>query len=141
MIAKCLANKGRSLPADYRGLYFTEHTRFDVTPGQCYEVYEMALFNSGLIVLVVDDHRQPNWYPIELFEVERGNLPNNWCFALRSGGQAGTQAVWGHPRLVNDPALDEALAGQDSDAREVFWREVQVSGESEREEGDIEEGE
>jgi hypothetical protein len=133
MIVKCLANKGRSLPADYRGLYFTEHTRFDVTPGQGYQVYEMALFNSGLTVLVVDDQRQPNWYPIELFEVEDGNLPGNWCFALRNGDQAGTQAVWGHPRLVNDPALDEALADQDSDARVVFWREVVIPEESELE--------
>jgi hypothetical protein len=133
MIVKCLASKGHELPTDYRGLYFTEHTRFDVTPGRVYQVYEMALFNSGLLVLVVDDHRQPNWYPIGLFEVEDGAVPSNWCFALRNGGHAGTQAVWGHARLVNDPVLDEALADQDSDARVVFWREVLIQDESELE--------
>ncbi|WBB80434.1 hypothetical protein O7606_03360 [Micromonospora sp. WMMD882] len=86
----------------------------------------MALFNSGLTVLVVDDKRQPNWYPMELFEVEEGVLPANWTFALRNGGQAGTQAVWGHPRLVNDSALDESLADQDSDAQVIFWQDVAV---------------
>ncbi len=127
MIVKCVADQGYSLPRDYRGLHFTERTRFDLTPGRSYRVYEMALFNAGLVVLVTDDYRQPNWYPMELFEVEDGNLPDNWCFALRNGGRAGTQAVWGHPRIVNDPALDEALAGQDDDARVVFRREVMIA--------------
>lgn len=127
MIVRCRANKGHSLPSDYRGLYFTEHTRFDVTPDRSYRVYEMALFNSGLTVLVVDDMGQPNWYPMEFFEVEEGGLPADWSFSLRNGGQAGTQAVWGHPRLVNDQALDESLADQNSDARAIFWQDVAAS--------------
>lgn len=124
MLLRCRKNRGHSLPSDYRGLHFTEHTKFDVTPGGGYRVYAMALFNSGLITLVVDDYRQPNWYPIELFDVEQGALPSDWVFALRVGGQAGMQAVWGHARLVNDPSLDESLAIQDSDARMVFWRDI-----------------
>jgi hypothetical protein len=129
MIATCRTAKGRELPANYRGLYFTEATVFHVTPGQSYRVHEMALFNSGLTFLVVDDDGQPNWYPAELFDVEDGRLPANWLFALRDGGERGTQAVWGHPRLVDDPDLDDSLADQDPDARVVFWREVAVPGE------------
>jgi hypothetical protein len=131
MIVRCRTVKGRELPAKYRGLYFTGETVFHVTPGQSYRVYEMALFNSDPIVLVIDDNRQPNWYPADLFDVEDGRLPVDWRFAFRDGDERGTQAVWGHPRLVNDPALDDSLANQDSDARVVFWREIVVSDEQE----------
>ncbi|MEV6522849.1 hypothetical protein AB0M43_12955 [Longispora sp. NPDC051575] len=92
----------------------------------------MALFNSGLIVLVIDDNRQPDWYPIDLFDVVDGSFPDNWLFAQRDGGEAGTQAVWGHPRLVNDPALDDSLANQDSEARVIFWREIIMPDEVEK---------
>ena len=126
MIVRCRTDKGRELPANYRGLHYTAVTIFHVTPGQSYRVYEMALFNSGLIVLVIDDNRQPNWYPVDLFNVEDGRLSADWLFAFRDGGERGTQAVWGHPRLVNDPALDDSLADQDSDARVVFWREIVI---------------
>jgi hypothetical protein len=124
MILRCRTAKGHELPTSYKGLHFTERTSFHVSPGQSYRAYEMALFNSGLIVLVVDDNRQPNWYPIELFDVESGKLPVDWIFALRGGDETETQAVWGHPRLVTDPALDDSLANQDSDARVIFWREI-----------------
>jgi hypothetical protein len=126
---RCRTAKGRQLPDDYRGLYFTDQTTFPVTPGRGYRVYEMALFNLGLLMLVVDDNRQPNWYPMELFDVEDGTLPDNWMFALREGDETGTHAVWGHPRLVGDPDLDDSLANQDSEARVVFWREIVVPGE------------
>jgi len=124
MIFRCRTAKGHELPTSHKGLYFTEHTVFHVTPGQNYRVYEMALFNSGLIVLIVDDNRQPNWYPIELFDVVGGKLPADWLFAVRGGDETGTQAVWGHPRLVTDPTLDDSLANQDSEARVIFWREI-----------------
>lgn len=129
MKVKCHSAKGRALPSDHRGLYFTESTVFHVTPGQSYPVHEMALFNSGLIFLVIDDDGQPNWYPAELFEVEDPRLPADWLFALRAGEERGTQAVWGHPRLVTDPDLDDALADHDPDATAVFWREVATPGE------------
>lgn len=124
MIVRCRTGKGRILPPNHRGLYYTDRTDFHVTTGQSYVVYEVALFNGGLIVLIIDDNRQPNWYPMELFEVEDGTLPSNWLFALRDGDENGTQAVWGHPRLVTDPALDDSLANQDSEARVTFWREI-----------------
>lgn len=124
MIVRCRTNKGRDLPPDYRGMYFTDETIFYVTPGKSYRVYEMALFKLCLLVFIVDDARRPDWYPMELFEVEDGSLPGNWMFALREEGEKGTQAVWGHPRLVGDPDLDYALADQDPDAQVVFWREI-----------------
>ena len=82
------------------------------------------MFNLGLVVLIVDDARRPDWYPLELFEVVDGSIPSDWMFALREEGEKGTQAVWGHPRLVGDPELDDALADQDPDVQVIFWREI-----------------
>jgi hypothetical protein len=130
MIVNCSSTKGRVLPENYHGLKFTGQSVFHVTLGDTYRVHEMALFNGGLILLVVDDNRQPNWYPAELFDVQDGALPSNWIFAFRDGGDLGTQAVWGHERLVSDEALDDALADGDSDARVTFWREI-MPGETE----------
>lgn len=130
MIVMCRKNRGHSLASNYRGLFFTEHTVFDLTPDVSYSVYEMALFNFGLIVLIVDDTRQPNWYPIELFEVEEGSLPDDWVFAFRGDIPGGMQAVWGPAILVNDLMLEESLAGQDSNARLVFWRDIAIPRES-----------
>src|SRR5262245_14281111 len=130
MILKCRTAKGRELPQDYRGLYYTEQTMFHVSPGQSYRVYEMALFNGGLIVLIIDDYRRPNWYPAGLFDVEDGAIPSNWLFAFREGDERGTQAIWGHPRLVGDPDLDDSLANQEPEARVIFWKEVVMSEEA-----------
>jgi hypothetical protein len=88
----------------------------------------MALFNSGLTVLIVDDDRQPNWFPIDLFEVQDGAMPDGWRFAVRDMLGTGTQAVWGHARLVSDPSLDDRLAEQDDNAREVSGEKWLISG-------------
>jgi hypothetical protein len=45
----------------------------------------MVTFNRGLIVLIVDDYDIPGWYPIELFDIESGDIPSGWKMALRSG--------------------------------------------------------
>jgi hypothetical protein len=128
MIVRCRTAKGRELAPHYRGLYLTKDTVFHVSPGHRYRVYEMAVFNGGVILLLVDDNRQPVWYPAELFDVEDGSLPAGWHFAFRDGGDSGMQAVWGHPRLVSDPELDGLLAGHDSEAEVIFWREVATQG-------------
>jgi hypothetical protein len=130
MIATCRASRGRALPANYRGLYFTEQTVFDITPGQGYQVYEMALFNGGLILLVVDDTRRPHWYPAELFDLQEGPMPSTWRFAVRASDDSGTQAVWGHERLVLDEEFEDAITEQDPDALVTFWRDVVMSEES-----------
>jgi len=124
MMVKCLTDKGHDLPDDYRGLYFTGDTIFHVRVDEEYEVYEMAVFNSSLIALVVDSTGRPNWYPIEFFKVSEPRMPSGWLFARRAGDAAGMTAVWGHPRLVGDQGLDEALASHEEDALRIFWSEI-----------------
>ncbi|MDX6283867.1 MAG: hypothetical protein QOH03_4938 [Kribbellaceae bacterium] len=124
MIVRCTTNKGYELPDSYHGLYFTEHTIFHLELGKEYEVYEMGLFNFGLIVLVVDSTGRPDWYPLDVFEIVHGAIPPEWVFARRAGNQEGMSAVWGHSRLANDQSLDEALTMHEEDAMEVFWREI-----------------
>jgi hypothetical protein len=134
MIVKCRIDKGYKLPDAYRGLYFTEQTVFHVELGMEYEVYEMGLFNFGLIVLVVDSTGRPNWYPIDLFEVAVDEIPSEWVFARRTGGEEGMSAVWGYSRLARDQRLDEALAMHEEDAMIVFWSEIFKSRDSRSEE-------
>jgi hypothetical protein len=121
MIAKCVSASGYDLSEGSAGLYFTKESIFDVVPGRDYEVHEIALFNSGLILLVVDESELPSWYPIELFEVTDGRIPADWMFSRRAVGTSAMEAVWGHQKLVADPAIDEALANRDDRALEVFW--------------------
>ncbi|MEV6413265.1 hypothetical protein [Kribbella sp. NPDC051718] len=112
------------MPDDYHGLYFTEQTIFHLVLGKEYEVYEMGMFNCGLIVLIIDSTGQPDWYPLDLFEVVVGAIPSDWIFAQRTGGPEGMTAVWGHSRLAGDQALDESLASHDEGAVAVFWNEI-----------------
>ncbi|WP_173142061.1 hypothetical protein [Kibdelosporangium persicum] len=115
---KCLRNKG--LPEPAHGLYYTEHTVFEVTVGETYPVYGISMFNRGLTLLLRDDTGKPNWQPIELFEVVDGRLPDGWKFATRDQGEAYTQAIFGYPRLVDDEGHEEALIEREPDAMRVF---------------------
>src|SRR5262245_28806573 len=124
MMLRCHSSTGHTSQNPDRGLQHTEQTVFNITPGQEYSAYGMALFNSGLIVLILDNDRSPDWYPIELFEITDGALLSDWRFNLRSQGDDGLQAVWGPDRLVSDQAYFDSLAEHDLDAQTVFWREI-----------------
>lgn len=122
MIVRCVRNQGESPPAtEYRGLYYTESTTFDVKPGRDYVVHAMALFNYGLIVLLADETERPNWYPIELFEVLDDSLPADWHVAFTGGGEGDLQALWGYRALIEDPTHYEGLIEREPSAMRDFW--------------------
>lgn len=126
MIVRCRTNRGFDLPGDHRGLYFTRQTAFALSLDRDYQVHAMSLFNDGLLVLIVDDTRQPDWYPVELFTIEDGRLPAHWQFALRPVESAGAQAIWGYARLVDDPTHEISLAEHDNEAIAVFWQNTKA---------------
>ncbi|MBB5980414.1 hypothetical protein [Kribbella solani] len=119
-----MATEGRDLPAEYSGLYFTRDSRFDLVLAAEYDVFGFALYNSGLIVLIVDSTNLPNWYPIDMFEIEDGRIPAGWSFSPRAGGTAGMAALWGYSRLAGDEAFSEALTVHEDAALTVFWDEI-----------------
>ncbi|MDT7726628.1 MAG: hypothetical protein QOI21_3204 [Actinomycetota bacterium] len=125
MKLKCQFNNGKDLPAQRHGLYYTERSVFHVSVGRTYEVYAMTLYKKGITVLVLDDVRQPNWYPVELFEVVGGDLPDDWKFARRGEGEHGTEAIFGYPELVDDESHLESLVGLKKRALEVFSVQVE----------------
>ena len=128
MILRCLTNQGKAPGPTHRGLYYTERSAFQITPGDSYEVHGLALFNGGLIVLLKDAAASPNWYPIDLFDTVDGSLPANWKFSLREGGEDGLQALIGYQRLVDDPSHFEALIEREPNALEFFNRQTTDHG-------------
>lgn len=79
----------------------------------------MSLYAGALMVLIRDDTRLPNWYPIQLFEVAEPVLPNNWLFA-NFGNSEHLQAIWGYEELIRDESHYDALLERDPDALRIF---------------------
>jgi hypothetical protein len=124
MYVKCTTNSAAGLGEPQHGLYFSPGTEFDVTVGESYPVYGMAMYKRGLIVLLKDDTGKPNWHPVELFEVTDGQLPAGWKFATRDDGELGMQAIFGYPELVDDEGHKDALLERDSAALLTFEQQV-----------------
>lgn len=139
MILECVKGKGWNLSRDpaglipegsnYRGLYFTAQSVFHLTVAKKYRAHGLALFNGAMIALVIDDETLPCWYPAEAFVVVDGTMPHNWRFGLRDqDGATGLQAIWGYPKLVDDPNHISSLAELDSSALAEFFELVGRSG-------------
>jgi hypothetical protein len=83
----------------------------------------MALWQSVLILLLVDDTNKPNWYGIELFSVTDSHVPVNWQFSTGVANEHGVKAIWGYQRLISDPRHYEALIERETSALEAFCEE------------------
>ncbi len=91
--------------------------------GQAYDVYAMAFWDSGLVILVVDDTSVPRWQPIELFEITDHRLPADWEFDI--GGPSNMlKAIWGYSTMIHDPDHHDSLSELEPVALDVFWSEV-----------------
>lgn len=132
IIFKCVRDKGWNLSEDpsglipegskYRGLYVSAQTVFYLTLNKTYRAHGLALYNGGLIALVLDDTGRPNWYPVEAFEVVDGKLPTDWRFELPDeDGPTGIQALWGYPELIDNPDHLKALIERDTLALSTFF--------------------
>lgn len=122
----CRLAKGYDLPQDYKGLYFTAQTKFHITVGQQYDVYATSFYNGGLIILLIDETGLPEWFPVELFEFSDDDIPHGWKLVPIDNEASKTVAVCGHPRLVGDIELLDALSEHDEAALSIFWKEVAV---------------
>ena len=59
----CRANNAKALTPKYFALSASEQTIYHVSVATEYFVFAMALYNSVMILLLVDDTGKPNWYP------------------------------------------------------------------------------
>lgn len=90
--------------------------------GQAYDVYAMALWESGLVILVVDDTSVPRWQPIELVEITDHRLPTDWETDIGEPSDM-LKAIWGYSTMIHDPDHD-SLSELEPVALDVFWSEV-----------------
>ncbi|GAA0640470.1 hypothetical protein GCM10010174_73400 [Kutzneria viridogrisea] len=122
MILRCRTNRGSTLPEDYRGLHYSEHTVFQLTPDRDYPAQGVGYFNGGVVVLVADDDAEPLWCSMDFFEVVDGSLAADWKFALRGDGPHGWEAVMGYPALAEDEQHHQGL-NEERDADQQLFRE------------------
>lgn len=102
-----------------------KHSVFHVTVGEEYNVYAMALWVGGLILMVLDDLGRPHWYPLELFRVSESSVPAAWRFGYiqERVGTMAPIALWGYRSLIDDPRHHEALIDRNRGALRVFLDE------------------
>jgi hypothetical protein len=122
-----VGNRGADLPTEARELMpYHDETNFRVTPGQNYEVYAMAWWPRGIIILILDDLVRPHWYPIYLFKVSNSSLPACWHFGTVGDPAPRAlepMALWGYEALISDRNHHEALVYSKKDALRTFVKE------------------
>jgi hypothetical protein len=135
VIAVCIHNLGSQLADHQRGRFTGFEETFNLTVGSRYPILGMAIFETTLCLLVVDDWGGPLFAPAGLFDCEDQPLPAEWRFSLLeaiaySGRDLWTRciAVWGYPELVTDPTHMEALANRGERALQIFRMAVQALG-------------
>ncbi|MCF2530796.1 hypothetical protein [Yinghuangia soli] len=119
----CVGTTGADAPAEFLRLSGNRpEARFNITLGREYYVHAMALWASGLGVLVIDDTGKPNWKPLGIFEVVDPRLPANWGFA-ELDPTAYVRALWGYPTLVRDIGHHDQLINRSRSAFAVMKQE------------------
>jgi hypothetical protein len=116
MIVRCVHKHGEELGIPERRRSFTDKTVFHVTVGVEYRVFAMSIWETELNILICDDTRKPNWWPIGLFEFDDQTLPCGWEFALldgeaASGGHSLNKEVarWGYREMIHNPKHHDDL--------------------------------
>lgn len=123
MRIRAVGSRGYDLPEEILDKsHNMPQARFHVTVGKVYDVHAMALWRSGLGVLIVDDTGAPNWKPVALFQVEDHSLPAHWKFTTVDG--ADVFALWGYPSMIHDESHHDALIERRRAALDVFLRET-----------------
>jgi len=92
-----------------------------LTAGRQYDVHAIAVFEGQPSLLVVDDLRNPAWYPAWLFEVVDTALPPDWiCNVFREE----PALVVGPDFVASDLAAYEGMVELAADRVDLFWKRV-----------------
>ena len=97
-----------------------------------YPVVGLALSKLVLLALVAAEWEKPFWLPVGLFDFTDITLPASWKFSVQdrvaaSGGPADYAqaiAIWGYPKLVEDPTHSDMIVERDPEAMAIFHREL-----------------
>jgi hypothetical protein len=128
MMARCIHDTGSELSLPARAHFYSERTKFSVTPGKAYRIAGLGMLDTALLALVCDDTGKPNWLPAGVFDMTNVKVPVSWYLALRNGqlsagGEPSGQwiAMMGYEELVRDPSHSDALIERDPWALQVFY--------------------
>ena len=132
MKVKCKANSGKALTPKYLALGYTRQTVCHVAIENEYTVFAVAVYREVVLLLLSDEDALPNWYPVDLFSLSDGRVPEGWLSAIYPGNDDGLQFLMGYPRIVSDEAHYDALLERDPAAIEAFRLEKQKSEVSEK---------
>jgi hypothetical protein len=133
MLVKCIANKPDALGRPEPRAFHTSQTDYsDLEVGKEYPVLGLTLSELVLLALVVVEWETPFWLPVGLFDFTNATLPDCWKFsvvkrAAASGGPADHEkriAIWGYPKLVEDPVHADMVVERDPEAMAIFRREL-----------------
>lgn len=117
----CAANNGRDLSAKHFASGYTSSSEFDLEVGREYVVYAITLWKGLLSYLVVGEGLFPHWYPSELFNITRNEVPPGWYFARLSEEEGfEVNAIWGYEELVNTEEHFDDLSNLEKSAIDVF---------------------
>lgn len=131
MKVKCRANSGKALTPKYLALGDTPQTVFHVAIEKEYKVFAVAVYRGVVLLLLSDEDELPNWYPVDLFSMSHGRIPEEWFSAMYPGNDDGLQFLMGYPRIVSDESHYDALLERDPSAIEAFRLEKRKSEASE----------
>jgi hypothetical protein len=120
MTVTCIANTGKVLSPKYLEIGNTPDSVFHIAIKEHYQVFAIACYKGAVLLLLSDDANLPNWYPIDLFSVEDGQLPSDWHCATYRNNDDGLQFLIGYQRLISDESHYDALLERETEAVEYF---------------------
>ena len=122
MKIKCLSNTGAGFSKytlDVVGC--TVNTRLPLQIGDIYVVYGQILSGNILKYLVKGTNENfPSWYPAEIFQVIKSQLPFEWYFRYCKGEEI--SAIWGFKELVNDKNYLYNLIEREEESIKIFLK-------------------
>lgn len=122
MLVTCKANSGQALSQASIASGNFMSSQFTVTIGRSYVVVGMIFWRSTLNVLISDDYDSPNTFPIELFEVSDGSIPNWWRFGVFKDEEF--QAAFGYKELFDITYWNLLIGKRDQAAIDSFREET-----------------
>ncbi len=128
MIVKCLANTGADLPPEYLDPAGGYHAgvNFDITPGQDYVVYALALSRGAVWYYCCGDVHPyyPVRYPAPLFSMEQRTPSKSWVYGYMPDHRD-HQALFSFPTWVDDPFFYDHLTDLEAGPLRAFsqWKQ------------------
>lgn len=123
MKVKCLYNSGKDLKKQTLAQGYTNQSEMYLELNKSYNVYGICYDNGIFHYLVLSMHKQPDWYPSELFTIIDKRISYRWYFEkydLDANPNRIIEAIWGYYELVKLENHFDDLANREDEALSTF---------------------